>query len=621
MSPNPSPTPAPGGPQLTASFADVLKAMQGLTATAQQATTPLEAIKKTFADIGATLMDMLDPTEKVRDAFTGFKDAIGSLGEAFRLAAPSFEFATKPLAAAAEYLGDRFEFISGLAQTTGTVLSTTFGILFGKMGDAVTKFGAKVPLLTNILGGIGGAVEAIAGAFGSVLGKAFEYTKAAVVAVAERLPAVVNIIGQTANVIIKSADAYRQLGGAIAGMLGQFADSAANMLRGPMRVLDVGIQQVNQNLTRFVALYDPYAVFKFQYAVDSLYAALGQAMAPALYGITEIVQSLTKAIAGTSDQGKTLISAIAAGTVGLTVFGAAMLAIQTIATGGIGPIIGAITGLVGGVMVATGALQPLFDSLSGTLSGLMDSLGGVLVTITALVKGSMLDILQKSFDYLAAKANYLGKALERMAPAIEAATIAVSSMLDIFMSIDEITFKILVESVVLLAKAAAMAVQPMILLAQSIDYIITTIKDMLGLVGLIEAAPEGPTKEGPAPVRGVSTTDASGALRQAYERAFQIGSGAEKPEVKIANHMDGIAKDIAAMKAFLNVVANEAQNLLNTIGTGASNGLNHSLNWLKDAVNGITNKFGLGAFAMGPGNGGVAGDGMAAINALDRIDA
>ncbi len=338
----------------------------------------------------------------------------------------------------------------------------------------------------------------------------------------------------------------------------RLADAGVDLLRRPLSMLDTAIASINQNITRFVALANPAAVMRFQLAVNDLYAVIGRALAPALDVMTGFIRSLGSAIYGTTAQGRTLIAAIAAGTVGMIAFGAAMAAFEAIATGGVMPIIGALIGALGGMAAVTGMLNPLMESLAPILSGLMDQLGGVLGVLIGVVQG-VLPALQESITNGIKLIAYLGTALERMAPAIGAFVDVIVEIGKAFQPVGEFLIGVIVEYVVLLAQAFKAFSPVLIELARIVGSIVrqlvTWLRELLAVFGVVipeftkAPAPGGGTRSTVgAAVTPARTTDIESVLRATRERAFSLGGAAGPPE-QTAKNTSAVVEHLKDFKA------------------------------------------------------------------------
>jgi hypothetical protein len=361
--------------------------------------------------------------------------------------------------------------------------------------------------------------------------------------------------------------------GSVSSVLKGMAEAGANALKTPFRVLDSLISATGQSITRYVALFDPGRVAVFQYAVDSLYATIGRALAPALDAVTQVVKALSSAIAGAGEQGQTMIAAVAAGTVGLIAFAAAMALIETVATGGIVPIIGALVGAIGGLEAVTGGLQPIIDQLTPTLSGLLDVMGQALGSISGAI-GGVLPMVAKFIEWLSSLAAMLSNTFEQLAPAIAGVMDVFSALMEAVRPMQELWISVLVGGVQLLGQAIA-AVAPYIVvfvetMGNMVKQFVGWIREILSIIGINlpefgagGGPPKGEKGQAQTPARGTSTTDVESVLRKARESAFSLGGGGgQKPEVQTANNTAQTTQAVNDVRKQMNDMANWLMNAL-----------------------------------------------------------
>lgn len=361
-----------------------------------------------------------------------------------------------------------------------------------------------------------------------------------------------------------------QFVGSVAGMLKGMAEAGANALKQPFQVLDTLIGSMSQGITRFVALYDPGRVAVFQYAVDSLYAAIGQALAPAMDAVTQVVKALGSAISGAGEQGQMLIAAAASGAVALVAFAAAMALIETAASGGIVPIIGALIGALGGLEAVTGGLQPILDQLAPTLSGVMDIVGTALASVSGAVD-AILPAIAKGVEFAASVVGMLASAFDSLGPAISGIVDVFMALMDAVKPMQELWLGILVAGVQLIGKVVASVAPYIVVFVQTmgdmVKKFIGWIREILSLIGIqlpeFDAeGPKGGTKNAPPPVRGTSTGDVESVLRRARESAFSLGGGGEKPEAKTADNTSSIRTSTDAIRQQMGGLINDVKQIL-----------------------------------------------------------
>lgn len=520
-----------------------------------------DAIKGLTASVGAAGASLVNIGKSVADAFGGLGSAVGAT--------------VTGIAKAVNVLSGGL--IGGLISAVGSGLSAFGSAVVGFIGpplaraasavkDAFATIGGVVLTvispLTQFVGVVGSLGVAVAQSLGTVTASVAQFAASAV-------GVGVKIVGAFTAAVSSTS----QLVGSVAGMLKGMADAGANALKKPFQVLDTLIGSMSQGITRFVALYDPGRVAVFQYSVDSLYAAIGQALAPAMDAVTQIIRSISSAIAGAGEQGKMLISALALGTIGMIAFAAAMAALQAVMSGGILPIIAGLVGAIGGFALASGMLKPLLDKLAPIISGVMDVLGEALERVTAVVQGPLVSGLQKFVEFGSKFVSYLAGAFERMGPAIGTVFEIIDAIRPAFEAIFGTVYGNFVEVIVLVAqefqKLAPQIIAVTTIISDWVVGLMALVREIINSLGLYTipdfekmATPKGGTKNAPPPVRGTSTGDVESALRKARESAFSLGGGGEKPEVKTADNTGGIKTSTDAIRQQMNGLINDVKQIL-----------------------------------------------------------
>lgn len=382
-------------------------------------------------------------------------------------------------------------------------------------------------------------------------------------------PALVGLTGH----MLDGVKGVIALGAAVTNFVRQMVQGGAAILAGPMRALDAGIGAINQNVTRFVSLIDPGAVFRFQYAVDSLYATIGSMLVPVLNQLTAIIKTIAGEMNFMSDRGKMVVAALAAGTVGLVVFGAAVAALQAVLTGGIGPVIGAVVGAIGGVMLATGKLQPIFSMLSATMATMMDQMGGAL-DVAASAFEAILPTIAAFAQEGAGFVTYLIEAFQRAVPTMAALAEVLFAVMRPVMMLNEMYFAVLIEGLMMVGEAFTFVAPAIMLVAETVGkavkMIMGWVRDLLALIGINLTFAKEPTapsvaeqfaqggakgaqkKDGLAPVRAPAFSTALEDLKKAQLSAYSLGGGTGlKAEEKTAIATQSIAQKTEEMKMML----------------------------------------------------------------------
>lgn len=344
----------------------------------------------------------------------------------------------------------------------------------------------------------------------------------------------------------------------------QAAGKAAANLRGPFNVLQSALGAVQSSIVSFVAKANPGAVLRFQLALNDMLATIGVALTPALNQFTVVLKAIGSAFKGLDSDGKNLIAAIAAGTVGLIAFGAAALAVQTIMTAGILPAISAIVGAFGGFAFVSSDIKKVMGELASVFVGVVNHLGKVLAEFAgsdaflsiaqtfAEVLGVLVDVEADLLHGFMPVLNSLAAVFKSIAPAI-APLVTMAVYLN-----PTLLILSMLGSVAEQATPYLMAFANVIVDVGRAAY--NAFRTILSFVGVNLPDFDKPASRG-APkdatgtaVKSTSTQDVSSVLARARESAFAAGSGGKKPEERTANGMDELnrkAEDIAAqIKAF-----------------------------------------------------------------------
>lgn len=467
-----------------------------------------------------------------------------------------------------------------------------FNTAFATAGEAMMKFISGLEFLQPVTRGITDAMRSafekigpILGVFEDAITSTFQGISDALLPifgpVMRGLAAAVGVAGESVKqfasgatllgiALVQGAQASIKFAGEVANFVRQVAQGGANLASGPMRALETGIGAIQSQVTRFVALIDPAAVFRFQFAVDSLYATIGQTLVPVLNQFAQVIRGIASAIAGTTEQGKMVIAALAAGTVGLIAFGAAVAVVQAAATGGLGPIIGALTGAVGGVLLATGKLTPLFDTLASSMSGFLDQIGGALDVATDAFTGLM-PLLADFSGEMAGFASYLIGAAQRLMPAIMDLGAVFVSLAKPALILYELYAGPLVEGFVLLGKVVSFVAPAVVLLGQVMGEMLEKvqgwIRELLSLIGIDmgpapAGGPRGATATPATPVRPAAFSSASEDLRKAQASAYSLGSGAglspaDRATIATAAHTATMAERVGSLRDAINDLPNK----------------------------------------------------------------
>jgi hypothetical protein len=351
-------------------------------------------------------------------------------------------------------------------------------------------------------------------------------------------------------------------GEALRGVLAKVSNAALTSSLN-FAVLDRVIGAVQGAVGRFVQLASPGEFNRFQLAVDDLQASIGRALIPVLEQATRFVRAVGNAFFGLSSEGQKTVQALAAGTIAMAAFAAAVAVVQAVVTGGIGPILTLVVGSLAGVAAVSSDLQPLLDGLSGALSGVMEGVGQMIAALApaalSLVGalrpfGDLLGVLTRTVVAGATAAAPAVAALGEILPAVVANAMAPLQLLA------EAVGGQLVASLGMLGQVAQ-TVGPYLavaarLVGDFVQFVVRQVRGLFGLVGIaLPQMPQGtPQDSTGAAARSVSTGDPLDVLRRARESAFSMGTAANKPEERTASSTEAmnakVEELLAAFRAF-----------------------------------------------------------------------
>jgi len=499
-----------------------------------------------------------------------------------------------------------------------------------------------------IKNGIGGSLEYLKGITSTVgqavrsnLGTAFEKTAVTLAPVARVATGLGTAFAGVTTAGLNATTTLTTFGKSL-------SDAGANALRQPMQVLDTAISAVQTNVVRFVSNANPAAVQLFTMAIDDLQAVIGQALLPVLKIATDVFRSVGSMIYGLNGEGKKLIAAVAAGTIGLIAFGAAMVLIQTITTGGIMPIIGALTGVLGGFFAVFqgGAIKSAIDRVMKILGGVMEQVGAAIDRLAPAME-PVFSILEEIGGLAAAGVAAIAQVWANVAPVFVQLMGVGKKLFDAVRPLIDLGLEMYVGAMTGVINGLAMALEflmPFIeavikgikMVADMIAFVVRSIGELLGLgIGFgteLQAPKSALQKNEGTSVKSASFSDPTADLKKAITSAMSIGLGAQPPEQKTA---DGVTKIVGQLSPLQGLV-NTVKDWLGKIG-GYLDGIWGTVKSVWDFIKDIPQKIadairslipgvskggpGLVTQGIGAGVSAVAGEsaGNTAKNAFDRV--
>jgi hypothetical protein len=362
-------------------------------------------------------------------------------------------------------------------------------------------------------------------------------------------------IAEAARNVISPGEALR---GTLAKLSNAALTSSLNFA-----VLDRVIGAVQGAVGRFVQLASPGEFNRFQLAVDDLQASIGRALIPVLEQATRFVRAVGNAFFGLSSEGQKTVQALAAGTIAMAAFAAAVAVLQAVLTGGIGPILTLIVGSLAGVMAVSSDLEPLLDGMSGALSGVMEGVGQA-VSALAPAALTLVGALKPFGDLFGVLTRTIVAGAQAAAPVIATFATLLKDSVAIGLAplqlVAELIGGLLVRQLSFLGQVLQ-TVGPYIAVASRVvaDFVQFVVRQVRGLFGLMGIAlpelPQGtPQDSTGAAARSVSTGDPLDVLRRARESAFSMGTAANKPEERTASAAEAmnakVEELLAAFRAF-----------------------------------------------------------------------
>lgn len=315
----------------------------------------------------------------------------------------------------------------------------------------------------------------------------------------------------------------------------------AEILRSGFNVLGSTLGAVNAHVTNFVRLANPGAVLRFNLALADTQAVIGRALTPLLNQLTTVLRGVGNAIAGLDGGGQKLIASIVAGTIGLVAFGGAMLLVQTIATGGILPVITALVGAFGGAAFVMGSVGGVVEEIGAIFTGVFNKLGGVISQFTGsdafgAMAVALAEVLGAIVDVGASIMAGLMPAFNSFAQLIQVFTPLITSAVGMFGTLLTTVVDVWAKGMVSMYETVTPYVLAFGKLTMDVfKGIYQTVQSLLAYIGVnlpdfgTGSAPRGtPGNSTGAAVRSTSTQDVSSVLQKAREASFSAGLGAKQ---------------------------------------------------------------------------------------------
>jgi len=197
----------------------------------------------------------------------------------------------------------------------------------------------------------------------------------------------------------------------------QASHAATRAATAPFQVMQSAISALQIHVASFVQKASPLALIQFQRAVDDLTAVIGRALLPVIEAATRAIRGVANAIFGLSPVGQKAVAVLASATVGIAVFTAAVVALETVATGGLAPAIGGVVAAMGGMSIVFGEGGGFVKTLADTVGGALEMLGGVLQSLAASF-APVLAVIGELAKAAVTNFAYIGGVIASFAPVV-----------------------------------------------------------------------------------------------------------------------------------------------------------------------------------------------------------
>lgn len=514
--------------------------------------------------------------------------------------------------------------LASIAEAGSTVINLIPGL--SQLQQAFAGFGAAIrSSVSDAISQLGSLVQSVTGSV-----KSFIALNQTAYAVATAMDKVGGALKATAGAAVSLWNAGSQALSAVNGVamgMAKFGSEAAKagtaLLRLPLDILETAVSSIQMQVARFVKLANPAEFQRFQLAVDDLYASIGRALTPVLQAATDLFRSLGGALFGLNESGQRAIQALAAGTAAMLTFAAAAVALQTVLSGGVLPVVFAVIGGMSGLIAASDAFRPALQSIGKVVGGILESFGEALTQLLPAAQ-PIIDLIGDIGRIIAATIASYSSLFASLAPQIGALTAAFGVIREAFVKVVEavqgVSIEIVSSAIRTLADVMEMAAPYVAAFAKVVGQLVSDlIKWVASLFGLtlptFTAPGSTPANNVGAAARSTSTGSVDDVLRKARESAFSLGTGANSAASTTATNTTAINQAIQQQQAkidqivaSINSVVNDVKEFPGKVATAIGNAADY-------VVEGITNALD----AINPVPGVSGGVGSAVRNQVNNI--
>lgn len=387
-------------------------------------------------------------------------------------------------------------------------------------------------------------------------------------------------LAQIAEGVKKLADgADRQRGAvqkaeAAGASFGAALGRLSNGLQQSQQLVGAAFNQITQftgairgAVAGFVELYQPATVKAFTLAVNDLTASIGRALEPLLKRLTVVVRGVGDAVAALDGPARTMLTVLAAASVGMVVFAGGVQAVNVAiaaATGGVSVLVGALVGGLAGGLASLGVAGSAFDSLkqvvgqfAAAAKAVLDVVGGEFQKVV----GAVLTPLAKALSAMGGATGPIVQMVQSLGGVLASVAGVVASFLPTLVSLGQ-AFMAINAGVL---QVAVVALMPFVELLKAIAPVVsvllaplTTGLQILGTVAQVIGQVGGVIMNVfLAPMRyiGEVIADVSGIISGAFGKL----QGAFREVGTLAGEVASLLKDVLAE------VGNELKPLLDDV--------------------------------------------------------
>jgi hypothetical protein len=247
--------------------------------------------------------------------------------------------------------------------------------------------------------------------------------------IADQLAKLADKSREAAPEVEKTASAFDKLKKGLGETTAQLV-VLGRLVKAPFDAIDQFVGNVNANVARYVAAFNPAVVVRWELAVKDLMATIGAQLLPLLEKLTGVIHIVGSVISSLDGPARTLVVGLAGAAAGLavaTVAAVAFSAAMNSAFAGIPALLGAVTGAAAGIFLAVKDAPGMADTLEklgASVAAVGNALGEVLTPVMEAFAPVIDELLKVFAEDLAVVAN----AMKDLRPVMEVVARAVAGL-------------------------------------------------------------------------------------------------------------------------------------------------------------------------------------------------